>query len=299
MIELTANRRFQLKWFPPRATGPWKIPSDPDQFDVFLLLGQSNMAGFGGVRTDDPWQASDFDPVPGVLVLGGQAKLRSTRPRGRIVWRPAAHPMHLNQKSGGFGLGIPFAEALHEASPERTVGLIPCAWGGAAIHEINRGTPLFSNALRRAKMASRVGRLRGVLWHQGESDTTTEAAADRHASHLRKLIADLREGLDHPTLSFLIGDLAEFTEVAKRKDDPEAAEWNARVRHGLRDIASSDPHAAFVESTGLTGVDDVHFGRESLIEFGQRYAEAWRRGGNYSAPQNRRNPEESSWDQRE
>jgi hypothetical protein len=274
-MKLTARRRFQLNWFPPRAVGPWKIPADPERFDVFLLMGQSNMAGFGCVRHDDPWREGDFDPVPGVLALGGQSKLRSERARGRIVWRPAAHPLHLNQKSSGFGLGIPFASALREAEPGKSVGLIPCAWGGASISQIQHGTPLFINAVERANRAKRVGRLRAVLWHQGESDTTTEGLAEAHAGRLADFMQALRAAVDCPDLVFLIGDLAEFTEREKRERNPAAADRNATVRSGLRAVAHADPRAVFVGSAGLSGVDDVHFGRESLIQLGQRYAEAW------------------------
>jgi len=274
-MKRTARRRFQLNWFPPPAAGPWKVPSSPDQFDVFLLMGQSNMAGFGCIREDDPWQSGDLDAVPGVVVMGGQSKLRSARPRGRAVWRPAAHPLHLNQNSCGFGLGLPFACRLREAAPERTVGLVPCAWGGAAIAEIHQGTPLFGNAVKRANIARQSGRLAGVLWHQGESDTVSEAAAHAHAGLLRRFMADLRGELGLPDLPFLIGDLAEFTEDFKRKRNPSAAEWNAQVRAGLREVAADDAHARFVESAGLDGVDDVHFGRNALIEFGGRYASAW------------------------
>ena len=282
-MKLTARRRFQLNWFPPRAAGPWRIPADPDRFDLFLLMGQSNMAGFGCVRSDDPWSPGDFDPEPGVLVLGGQSKVRSDSPQGRMVWRPAAHPLHLNQRSCGFGLGLPFASRLREAAPERMVGLIPCAWGGAAISEIHRGTPLFRNAVRRVRHGQRVGRLRGVLWHQGESDTRTADAAAAHADLLRAFVGDLRSEVDQAELPFLIGDLAEFTQIFKSERNPQKAGWNAEVRAGLREVARTDPFAAFVESDGLTGVDDVHFGRRALIEFGNRYARAWLDWGNSPA----------------
>lgn len=270
-----ARRRFQLKWFPPKSRGAWKIPGDPGRFDLFLLMGQSNMAGFGCVRADDPWQPGDFDPVPRVWCLGGQAKVDSERPRGRMVWRPATHPLHLNQSSCGFGLGLPFAEALIEVKSDRGVGLIPCAWGGAAIDSLHAGTPLFRNAVCRARLAAESGRLRGVLWHQGETDTRNEVAAASHADKLRRLMADLRREFRAPELPFVIGDLAEFTEDYRRRKSPEALAWHQTVRRGLREVADSDAHSAFVETGGLEGVDDVHFGRSSLIELGQRYAEAW------------------------
>lgn len=268
-MRLSALRRWRLRHFPPPARGKWAIPEEPGRFDGFLLMGQSNMAGFGGVRDDDPWKAGDFEPLSGALVLGGQSKIKDARPRGAIRWRPAAHPLHLHQRSAGFGLGLSFAAERLREQPECTVGLVPCAWGGAPIAKLGPGSPSFENTLRRAREAQRVGRLRAVLWHQGESDALDADSAAAHADHLRKLIATLRTELGAPKLVFLIGDLADFG------GRPGERAHHDRVRAGLRVVADEDARAAFVESEGLKKVDAVHFGRDALIEFGRRYAAAY------------------------
>ncbi len=263
--------RWLLRWSLARLPEPWAIPDRPADFPVFLLLGQSNMAGHGGIRPDDPWQPGDHAPVPGVLVFGGQGTVKSSRPRGWCRWRPAAHPLHLNQRSAGFGLGLPFASKLLEDRQATRIGLVPGAWGGAGIDVLGRGSPLYRNVIRRARLARHRGHLTGVLWHQGETDARSEVLAASHAAKLVRLIADLRGDLDCPRLPFLIGDLAPFGDERRA---PEAVARRARVRAGLRQVAADDPHAAFAESEGLTGSDNVHFDRASLIEFGQRYAAA-------------------------
>ncbi|WP_052573491.1 sialate O-acetylesterase [Haloferula sp. BvORR071] len=253
--------------------GPWALPPDPARLRVFLLMGQSNMAGFGCVRADDPWQPGDREPVPGVLALGGQCTLKSGIPRGWSRWRPAAHPLHLNQRSAGFGLALPFAMRLLESEPDAMIGLIPCAWGGAGIDRLGPGSPLFANAVRRARIAARSGTLAGVLWHQGETDAESPELARSHANKLLTLITSLQnQHLNAYGLPFLIGDLGDFGDE-KRK--PEFVARRNTVRAGLRRIAENYPGAAFVESKGLAGVDAVHFGREALVEFGRRYAEAF------------------------
>lgn len=264
--------RFFRRWSPGSLAGPWSIPDDPGEFPVLLLMGQSNMAGHGCIRPGDPWQKGDRSPVPGVLVLGGQCALRSPRPRGWTRWRPAAHPLHLNQGSAGFGLGLPFAVQLLEDTHATRVGLIPAAWGGAGIDSLGRGTSLYENAVRRARIAARHGTLAGVLWHQGETDASREPLVRSHPAKLTRLIGDLREDLENPALPFVIGDLAPFGDDRRKL---EAIERRARIRAGLRQVAEEDPHAAFVESDGLTGSDNVHFDRASLIEFGKRYAAAF------------------------
>jgi hypothetical protein len=250
------------------------LPTDSGRFHVFLLLGQSNMAGHGCMRADDPWQAGDFDPVPGVWVLGGQGSPRSARPQGWIRWRPAAHPLHLNQASSAFGLGIEFARTYQLLQPGVAVGLVPCAWGGAGIDWFGENQPLRINTVRRAQAAARQGTLRGVLWHQGETDTMDEDAAHAHEGKLRALVTGLRTELGIADLPFAIGDLSPALAAAKEQADPEWATRIATVRAGLRRVAMEDPHAGWVESDGLPGVprDVFHFDRAALVEMGRRYA---------------------------
>ncbi|HEY1123524.1 MAG TPA: sialate O-acetylesterase [Haloferula sp.] len=269
---MSGPSRFLRLWGFPRLSGDWELPADPARFPVFLLMGQSNMAGYGGIHPSDPWQDGDFLPSPRVVVLGGQCTLKSRRSRGWARWRPAAHPLHLNQKSCGFGLALPFASRLLEEKPELTIGLIPCAWGGAGIDQIGPGTPLYENAIARARTATQRGRLAGVLWHQGETDALHDALAPTHAGKLADFIVRLRSDLAAPELPFLIGDLGTF---GNGKRDPSALARHDRVRAGLRQVAEETDHAAFVESEGLAGVDIVHFGRAAFIEFGRRYAGAY------------------------
>ena len=269
---MSGPSRFLSRWGFPRLAGEWELPADPAAFPVFLLMGQSNMAGWSRLDLSNPSEAGDFSPVPRVLALGGQCTLKSRRPRGWMRWRPAAHPLHLNQKGAGFGLGLSFASRLLEEKPALTIGLIPCAWGGAGIDQLGPGTPLYDNAVVRARKAELRGTLTGVLWHQGETDALSESLAPSHAGKLAALIARLRSDLAAPQLPFLIGGLGTFGD---EKRDAAAIARQIVVRSGLRQVAGETAHAAFVESDGLEGVDDVHFSRAALVEFGQRYAEAY------------------------
>jgi hypothetical protein len=269
---MSGPHRFLGRWRLSRLSENWALPVEPAKFPVFLLMGQSNMAGYGGIHPSDPFGTGDFSPMPGVLALGGQCTMKSRRPRGWLRWQPAAHPLHLNQKSAGFGLGLPFAARLREKRPDLKVGLIPCAWGGAGIDALGPGSPLYHNAIHRARSAAQRGSLAGALWHQGETDALDESLAKSHARKLAVLIARIRSDLALPELPFLIGDLAPFGD---EKRQPDAVARRAQVRAGLRQVAADTGQAGFVESHGLTGVDAVHFNRASLIEFGRRYADVF------------------------
>ncbi len=153
--------------------------------------------------------------------------------------------------------------------PDSMIGLVPCAWGGAPIDLLGPGSPLYRNAVHRARLAAKSGVLSGVLWHQGETDAESDTTAPAHAGKLSSLIRQLRTDLAAPELPFLIGDLAGFGDERRKATGIARRET---VRRGLCRVAAEDAHAALVESTGLGGIDLVHFGREALIEFGRRYA---------------------------
>jgi hypothetical protein len=187
------------------------------------------------------------------------------------AWAPATDPLHFDKpKIAGVGIGRTFGKVVAETRPGVHVGLVPCAVGGTSIDQWARGGKLYDEAVRRAKVALKHGRLAGILWHQGESDSGTSAKREAYASKLERLISDLRRDLDAPDVPFVLGQLGTFHE----KKAPGTAEMNGIL------LAFPKTHAntACAEATGLTSLgDDTHFDAASLREFGRRYAEAYLR----------------------
>jgi hypothetical protein len=258
MFALSQNARAQ------DSGDSWRIPSEKGRFHVFLLMGQSNMAGYGQL------QPGDEKPIAGALML------RGWKPE-EYKWEPARHPIHNRLDSDQFGLGGPFAQAYRDAHPGVTVGLIPVAWGGAPISQLNKGTDAYADAIAKAKLAKEKGVLKGVLWHQGESDTVEPGDAEAYAGRLKKLALDIRSDLGEPDLPFIAGNLAEFYGTGREHDASDRVARINQVRAALRDLPNRVSHAAFVESAGLGSHDQnkVHFDRDSLIVFGRRYAAAY------------------------
>ena len=237
----------------------WEVPANKEQFHVFLLMGQSNMSGYGKML------AADREPVPGVIKLPT---------KGKQEWQPAAHPLHNRLESDRLGLGLPFATSYLEENPGVTVGLIPVAWGGAGIDRLKKSTPVYKDTIRKANQAMSQGTIKGVLWHQGESDTVAEAKANTYESKLHQLIADLREDLADEDLPFIVGNLAEFYGTGKDHSHPDRVKRINQVRGVLRTLPAKVPHTGFVESTDCTSIDHhmVHFDRRSYLILGERYA---------------------------
>jgi hypothetical protein len=221
----------------------WGQPQ-PRNLDLFLLIGQSNMAGRGVV------EAQDTQPVPGIYALDKD-----------LVWKPAVDPIHFDKPIAGVGLGRSFAITLQKLEPGASIGLIPAAVGGSSLDEWTPGGKYFNEALRRAKAAGKAGRLRGILWHQGEADSSKEELARSYQERFAKLVAALRAELgDVPVVAGQLGRFCKY---------PFAAVVNEQLATAPLTI----PRIGFVSSEGLNHKgDDLHFDAASQREFGRRYA---------------------------
>jgi hypothetical protein len=234
------------------AKAPSSIPSKPDpQFHLYLLIGQSNMAGRGQV--DDESKAVH----PRVLTLNKNRE-----------WVPATDPLHFDKPVAGVGPGLAFGKRMADNQPKIRIGLIPCAVGGTSIRVWAPGqedkstrTHPYDDMLERAKVAMRAGVLKGVLWHQGEADLKNPGYGRR----LSELIERLRKDLSAPGLPFIASEL---TPLDPGRADTVAA-FNTVVR-GLK-IANY----ACVSGGGLDHKGDkLHYNAASARVLGQRYADA-------------------------
>ena len=235
-----------------------KLPAR-ENFHLFLLVGQSNMAGRGKVTPED--QAI----IPNVLMLDRQGQ-----------WVPAVDPMHFDKpKMVGVGLGRTFGIEISKNRPSATIGLVPCAVGGSPIKSWEPGawdaptkSHPYDDAIKRAHQALQAGTLKGILWHQGESDSGP-GKAEIYEQKLRELIARFRKELDADEVPFIIGQLGKF----------EERPWNEhkqKVDQAQQKIAKSDENVYFVNSDGLAHKgDQVHFNAESYREFGKRFARTY------------------------
>ncbi len=231
---------------------------EKSKFHLYLLVGQSNMAGRGKMIERDKV------PQPRVLMLSRDGK-----------WVPAVDPMHFDKPIAGVGLGRTFGMELAEEDSDIVVGLIPCAVGGSPIQAWEPGgyhastkTHPWDDMSKRAHTALEVGTLKGILWHQGESDSKESLAPD-YEKRLHQLISRFRTAFESPDVPFIAGGMGKW---AKRPWN----EWKEMVDAAHQSLSAKVSRSAFVSSEGLTDKDGVHFDRESYIVFGKRYAEAFR-----------------------
>ena len=242
-------------------------------YDLYLLVGQSNMAGRA------PVDAAGKETDPRIWMLDKSDH-----------WVPATDPVHFDKPDvAGVGPAISFAKEMLSNGGEgsegqgngrqgsagqnqgntgqKMIGLIPCAVGGSPIRvwepdsSYLNGLHPYDDAIRRARAALQQGRLKGIIWHQGESDNNPQSAA-LYMSKLQALIQRLRKDLDSPDLPFVAGEIGYFGK-------------GTLINTVIDRLPATVPHTAVVSAEGLTDKGDkTHFDTRSARELGKRYGQA-------------------------
>ena len=245
-------------------------------YDVFLLLGQSNMAGRGD------YEKTDCSPIPNVYLFTAKDETAVYAAQPLLNMMSTIRKGYSMQK---FNLGGPFGAKVN-ASTGRKVLLVVNARGGTSIErwfsdaEVMNfteadgdegylwGTPMpnfFDEAVRRAKAASKYGTLRAVIWHQGEGNSSAEKAP-LYLSQIQRFASELRTalGVSADQLPFIVGELN------------YALDGAANLNPYLNQISSSVPNSACVSADGCASkTDNTHFTKEGLTLLGERYADKY------------------------
>ena len=223
------------------------LPAADADFHLYLLIGQSNMAGRGKIELQDKVA------VPRVLMLNKANE-----------WVSAVDPISFDKTIAGVSLGRTFGIEMAKANKAVKIGLIPSAVGGTPIRRWQQNGDLYKSALKRAKLAQQDGVIKGILWHQGEGDSGKEATAKIYEAQLHAMITAWRKDLGGGNIPIVVGEMGRFYKRAKFKHVVDTA---------LKALPSKMKHAAWVSAEGLEHKGDVvHFNAPSYRELGKRYS---------------------------
>ncbi len=220
---------------------PSGFKGNKDKLHIYLLIGQSNMAG--RAKLDKTTEA----PFKNTLLLNDKDN-----------WEVATHPLNKHStirkdlKMQRLNLGYSFSLAMATKDKKVTLGLVVNAKGGSSIKSWKKGTKFYTEALRRANLAQKTGVLKGILWHQGESDSKDTEYLDK----LKTLVTDLRSDLKQPQLPFIAGQVNNLP----------------LINDQIAKLPASVAFTGFVKSEGLKAYDRWHFDTPSMLELGKRYA---------------------------
>lgn len=243
--------------FPQAIEAIDKMPN-ADSVYIFLMAGQSNMAGRGLV------EPKDTIPNKRILTINKS-----------MVWIYAKEPIHFYEPNkAGLDCGMSFANKLLDTLPEGiTVALVPCAVGNTSIEQwLNnatiKGVPLLDNFRSKVKFAKDYGQIKGILWHQGERNTHSELIPT-YSQKLDSLMNIFKNVIENDTLPIIFGELGKFP---RPKD--ERARWDS-INNIIHNLAERKNYAV-VSSVGLKHIGDrVHFNSEAQRELGARYAQKY------------------------
>jgi hypothetical protein len=224
-----------------------------NEFDLYILAGQSNMAG-RGVLTDS------------MKTLQNDQVWMLTKD---LKWTEAKHPIHFDKPSvAGVGPGLSFGIEMAKVNPGRKIGLIPCAVGGTSIDKWQPGafdkatsTHPYDDAAIRITEAMKHGKVKGMIWLQGESDSNEKLAAV-YLEKLDILIGRIRKLTGEKKLPVVVGELGIFK--------PNYQLINTE----LHKAPSRIKRLGVVNSEGLTDKGDrTHFDAQSANRYGIRFAQ--------------------------
>jgi len=193
--------------------------------DVYILSGQSNMAGSGNKsQLPEKWQA----PLPSVQYWDGKQFVDFD-------------PMQLNHNGGGrFGPEVGFAGTMASLPPNKTIYVIKFALSGQPLHAgfhgakwmgempgPNRNTfypgtspedpnmgnhykrlkGQFTEAFAKLKEAGKAPQLKGVCWMQGEADAKQEVSATTYHQSIALLKSRIEEDCQSGPVPFVMGQV--------------------------------------------------------------------------------------------
>jgi sialate O-acetylesterase len=247
--------------------------------DLWVLAGQSNMEGVGNlidtqptnglVRTFDMFDRWGIAEEPLHVLPGAVDRVHWRRSEGTEPQRLEGQPLldwMANRKKGA-GLGLPFAAEMVRKTGV-PIGLVPCAHGGTSMDQWSpdlrdkAGDSLYGATLRRVKAVG--GKVKGVLWYQGESDANPKAMPE-FAAKFQKLIAAFREDLGDKELPFY------YVQIGRHANGSNVTEWNA-VQDAQRKAEQTIARIGMVPAVDLELDDGIHVGTQDLKRLGIRMA---------------------------
>jgi hypothetical protein len=250
-------------------------------FHIYIAYGQSNMAGNGDIvpSEDQATDPKNFIMLASHTANASQRSGKTTQSIKAGEWAAAIPPMfHAFENLSPADY---FGRAMVDSLPGVTVGMIPVAIGGVSIRAYlpdqyqayfngdgssfkgwandYGGNPM-ARILELGKKAKEVGVIKGILFHQGESDGTDDNWRNNVYKTYKIIIDEL--GLDENEVPFVAGELLQ-----------EGNNCCGSKNGGIAQLKSKFKKFGLASSKGLqgNGRDPYHFGRAGVIELGKRY----------------------------
>jgi hypothetical protein len=248
--------------------------------NVFLLAGQSNMAGADSYIEDPPGfvpTEADRRTLFTCAPLPGGTKSRNYAPWGEI----RGHHCKGDKLSHGPEVG--FVRRLHEkgwrnlavikvwANFGRDVRTWPWADGG----DLYKPWCAFvDERIQELKQHGYECRVVGFVWHQGIDDAIHPALSASYENNLAALIGVLRKRYADDKTPFVLARSVN-SPIARRATGDGERDPMAVVRRAQVAVAKSVPRCGWINVDDLPNVVEHHFSAASQVVIGRRFAEKY------------------------
>ena len=242
---------------------------DPN-FHIYLAFGQSNMEGQGTIEEQDKTVDPRFQMLSTIDNFNGRAL---------GTWNDAIPP--LANKHGGLGPSDYFGRTLVEKlDPQIKVGVVVVAIAGCSIVAFDStldqgymstqagwfkdivkdyGDNPYKRLVDMAKKAKEDGVIKGIIFHQGETDEGDSDWPNKVKKVYDRLVRDV--GLDE-NIPFFAGEVP-YQGSSKG------------TNNNIRQLPNKSKNFYLVSAEGLNDLDmmRIHFSSQGYRDFGKRYAE--------------------------
>jgi hypothetical protein len=189
---------------------------------IFILSGQSNMAGLGKIPAIPAGYLNGVNNVAYYVaaqhpaLAGWNYRYAPDIGTAGGLGNPCDDTQCSCYQTGTFGPEAGMAKVLSAAYPAEQIILVKAAWGGTglAANWLNPNDPLYAwfigitrQMIDAAKARYAGATLAGFVWLQGESDGLDLGYARAYGANLSRFIDKVRADLSVPQLPFLYGSI--------------------------------------------------------------------------------------------
>ncbi len=236
---------------------------------VYLLAGQSNMAGVGGYPgtyypADAPCPAPYNAPQTDVNFWDNGS------------WVPTQPGFGYQPGTMEFGPEVSFGYTLHNSiDPTDNIYLVKVGNSGTTLADnwnpdgtgdaYNIFKSQVNAAMANLTAAGQSPVIAGMLWMQGETDATIPADAAAYATNLANFIGAVRSDFAAPEMPFVLGRISAYPWGTPDDD--------LLVRDAQENIVNSVPNTAWFNTDDLEQIYPGHYGTQGQIDLGIRFAD--------------------------
>ena len=255
---------------------------------TYLIAGQSNADGYAlGTGVLD---YGNLAPVYDLFDIGREelasvqemvTMFRGSHDNGSGSWQHLVPGFGIIGNGNRFGPELSFGYAVQDFFGEQ-IALIKYARGATSLaHDWDPRYPginqydyfieTIDNARSEAEATGETLDIVGMVWMQGEDDSTIVEFAENYQNNLVGFIASVRQDLALPELEIYIGTIADSTVWSYRDTIWSAQQQVAIADAGVLLVDGKDLPLLFDDGTGA---DYVHYSTQGQVELGERFAAA-------------------------